>query len=316
MARHHLMTSVKNEAVYLIEWIAHHKALGFDQIYVAANNCSDGTIVLLRRLQKHNFIEFSRNKCPADKIPQHEGYKTLREKFDVDKCDWLMTLDVDEFLHVEAGNGSVGALTDIAGDDVDIIALNSLTYGTGLSRKRNELVTKRFQHRLRDQHTANRPIKSIARNPARFHGAHNHHLTRVTPDAELTVMRADGSTFVIPPKTELWRVLRSSPADHIVHEYAHYNHYSIKSRSEYTMRQQRGRGAVPVTSTEKQRHSGDYFRKRASADVLDTRIDKYADKVKMWMDDMLSFPDILEKQEEAEEKFFAKISEIRDTSDL
>jgi|GEM_PF-3778776 len=316
MARHHLMTSVKNEAVYLIEWIAHHKALGFDQIYVAANNCNDGTMVLLRRLQNHNFIKFSHNKCPADKIPQHEGYKTLRKNFDVDKCDWLMTLDVDEFLHVEAGNGSVGALTDIAEDDVDIIALNSLTYGTGISRKRDELVTKRFQYRLNDQHTANRPIKSITRNPARFRGAHNHHLMRITPDAELTVMRADGSTFVIPPKTELWRVLRSSPADHIVHEHAHYNHYSIKSRLEYTMRQQRGRGAVPATSTEEQRHSDDYFRKRADADVLDTRIDKYADKAKTWMDEMLSFPDILEKQQEAEDKFFAKASEISDTSDL
>jgi len=82
------------------------------------------------------------------------------------------------------------------------------------------------------------------------------------------------------------------------------------------MRQQRGRGAVPVKSNEKQRHSDDYFRKRADADVLDTRIDKYADKAKMWMDEMLSFPDVLEKQQEAEDKFFARASEIRDTSDL
>lgn len=308
MTRHHIMTSVKNEAIYLLEWVAHHRALGFSQVFVAANNCTDGTVALLRELDAAGFAKFAHNKCGPDEIPQHAGYKTLRKRYDVDHCDWLMTMDVDEFLCVEVGDGTVGALTDAAGDDVDIIALNSLTFGTAPDPECHDLVTARFQNRLPADDRLNKMIKSITRDPARFQDAHNHHLMKLTPPAPLTVMRADGSTYVIPPNvTRLFNYLRNSRDGEITQDLAFYNHYSIKSMAEYALRKDRGNGAVPLGSTPKQRYSDTYFKNRAGANILDTRITKYEPKTRAIIADMLSVSAIKDLHEKIEARFFARI---------
>ena len=309
MARHHIMTSVKNEAIYLLEWVAHHRALGFDQVFVAANNCTDGTVALLRELDAAGFAKFAHNKCPPDKIPQHEGYKLLRKRFDVDHCDWLMILDADEFLCVEVGDGSIGALTDATGDDVDIIALNSLTFGTAPDPTTYDLVTKRFQYRLPAEDRLNKMIKSITRDPARFRDAHNHHLMKLTPPARLRVMRADGSTYVIATGvTRLFNYLRNSRDGEITQEMAFYNHYSIKSMAEYALRKKRGNGAVPLGSTPKQRYSDAYFENRAGADILDQRIAKYEPGTRAIIAEMLAVPAIRELQARIEKRFFDSIA--------
>ncbi|MDA9207729.1 glycosyltransferase family 2 protein [Octadecabacter sp.] len=312
MTRHHLMSSVKNEAIYLLEWVAHHKALGFDEIFIATNDSNDGTAPLLRKLDTNGFVKFSRNKCPPDKIPQHEGYIVLRDRFAVDECDWLMILDVDEFLFVEGEDGTVGSLTAQAPSDVDIIALNPLNFGTAPAPRQGEMVTKRFQYRLPDKDGSNRSIKSITRNPSRFKGAHNHHLTQPNPAQPLLVQRADGSTFTIAEKTKLWTVLRNTPIENVSHDLAFYNHYSIKSRAEYIMRQHRGRGAVAATSDSKQRHTENYFFNRALADVFDVRISKYDAKTKMWLDKMLAIPSIRAAHEDVEQQFLARINGLND----
>ncbi len=312
MARHHLMTSVKNEAVYLVEWVAHHKTLGFDQIYLAANNCNDGTVALAQKLHNHGFIKFRHNKCAPDKIPQHEGYKALRKRFDVDACDWLMVLDVDEFLHVETGDGTVGALTAQAADTVDIISLNAMTFGTGPAPTADsyDLTTRQFKHRLPADHKVNRALKSLTRAPARFRGTHNHNMVNIDPPTSLVVMRGDGSTFDIPAGTPLWEVLRNSATSDITQRLAHYNHYAIKSSAEYLMRQKRGRGAVSPLTTGKLRHSVDYFEKRAAASIADDRIEKYAEGTLNWMETMLAEPAIREADAHAKTRFFTRIGRL------
>ena len=38
-----VIACAKDEAPWLLEWIAHYKSLGFDEIAIATNDCSDGT---------------------------------------------------------------------------------------------------------------------------------------------------------------------------------------------------------------------------------------------------------------------------------
>jgi hypothetical protein len=42
-----IIATAKDEAPFLVEWLAHHLALGFDKILVATNDCTDGTDALL-----------------------------------------------------------------------------------------------------------------------------------------------------------------------------------------------------------------------------------------------------------------------------
>ncbi|MBL4751427.1 MAG: glycosyltransferase family 2 protein [Amylibacter sp.] len=46
---------MKNEGPYLLEWVAHHKALGFDHIVVCTNDCEDFTVEILKCLVKSSF---------------------------------------------------------------------------------------------------------------------------------------------------------------------------------------------------------------------------------------------------------------------
>ena len=45
--RHVLLSSMKDEGPFVLEFVAHHRVLGFDAIHIASNDCTDGTDLLL-----------------------------------------------------------------------------------------------------------------------------------------------------------------------------------------------------------------------------------------------------------------------------
>ncbi|MES2816741.1 MAG: glycosyltransferase family 2 protein, partial [Pseudomonadota bacterium] len=42
---------VRNEAAFLLEWLAHHRACGVTDFLVFTNDCDDGTDAMLDRLE-------------------------------------------------------------------------------------------------------------------------------------------------------------------------------------------------------------------------------------------------------------------------
>lgn len=136
MAGHVLISSVKNEGPFLLEWVAHHMVLGFDRIYVASNDCSDGSDDLLDALQGAGSILHLRNVVEPGEIPQHVGYARMRARYPLDEADWLMTLDADEFLNVHTDGHKVQDLTATAAPDVDLIALSARTFSGEPQRRR------------------------------------------------------------------------------------------------------------------------------------------------------------------------------------
>ena len=45
-----VISTMKDEAPYILEWIAHHRGIGFTDFLIYTNDCSDGTDLLLDRL--------------------------------------------------------------------------------------------------------------------------------------------------------------------------------------------------------------------------------------------------------------------------
>ena len=43
--------TMKDEGPTVVEWVAHHLAVGFTEVMVYTNDCSDGTDTLLKRLE-------------------------------------------------------------------------------------------------------------------------------------------------------------------------------------------------------------------------------------------------------------------------
>lgn len=304
----YLLSCIRNEGPFLLEFVAHHLVVGFNRIFIASNDCDDGSARLLSALDAAGYVSHLAHKVPPGKVPQIQGYARLRAAYDIDAADWLMMLDADEFLNVHVGDHSVGALVKRAPAEADIIALNATTFGSGGHlRWQPGPVTKMFQFRHETGHRTNGDIKTLTRRPAEYGAIHNHSLVHYRgAKRPLTVMRGDGSLFDLDPERPLWQQLRRFPRRDIRHDWAQYNHYAVKTLDAYRLRQERGRGAAPRGGPNL-RHDDAYFAERALAARRDTTILRYAPALARMMAEMMADPAIRRCQEEAEAIFARRL---------
>ena len=107
----------KNEGPWLIEWAAHCKAVGFDTIVLGTNDCDDGTDEIADFLAEMGVISHFDNQPPYYILNyldtpslQLTAYDRMQSMPEVKACDWVMPMDLDEFLVVHVGDGSVQEL--------------------------------------------------------------------------------------------------------------------------------------------------------------------------------------------------------------
>ncbi len=297
MVRHVLISSVKDEGPFLLEWVAHHRVLGFDRICIASNDCRDGSERLLSALDRAGHIAHVPNPVPPGEIPQHAGYDRIRRSVDIDSADWLMMLDADEFLNVHVGDHRVGDLTARAAAGIDVVALNGMFFtGAPESHWRPGPVCPRFPHRLALKHKANAALKTLTRDPARFKGIHNHHMVGFRGKPPLRVLWGDGTESDLPNDLPLWKLLRNGPLRQISHRLAQYNHYGVKTWDSFQLRRDRGRGAVAEMTPDKARHTESYFAERSAEAGEDRSIARYGAEVAALMAKMLENPEIRQCQ--------------------
>jgi hypothetical protein len=101
---------VKNEGAFLLEWLAHHRAVGVSDFLVFSNDCADGTDLMLDRLQDLGWLTHVRNAGPHDEGPQWAALKQADRHPLVRGADWLIVLDIDEFINVQVGDRTLAAL--------------------------------------------------------------------------------------------------------------------------------------------------------------------------------------------------------------
>ena len=271
-----LVSCQKDEGPFLLEFVAHHLALGFAAVLIASNDCTDGSDALLDALQDAGFCGHVRHNVAAGEMPQVHGFAALRQSFPLNLASWLMALDTDEFLNIHAG---VGLLPDLLAEippEVDILALNFANFGNQPHQRwQPGAVCARFRYRLPLAHKSNVPIKSLTRTPANFGAVHSHSMVRFRLQRPIEVMRADGSRFALPPEARLFDHLRRFQPDQIAHDLAQVNHHPIKTYDSFLLRRARGRGGVPLSPDAKLRHTDAYFLDRAAADQRDDSIETY-----------------------------------------
>ena len=92
-----IVVVAKNEGVYLHEWLAYHKLLGFDEILIYDNDSTDGSTELLGELRGHELATPTEWHVEADVSPQIAGYTHALERLGPD-FGWVAFIDLDEFL--------------------------------------------------------------------------------------------------------------------------------------------------------------------------------------------------------------------------
>ena len=97
-----ICTIVKNEALYILEWIAFHKAIGVDHFYIYDNQSTDATVNILIRLERAGLVTLTAwpNSTPAvvasglgPQVPAYNDFLKFR-----DQTEWVGYIDIDEFV--------------------------------------------------------------------------------------------------------------------------------------------------------------------------------------------------------------------------
>jgi SAM-dependent methyltransferase len=151
-----LTAIVRGEAPYLLQWIAHHRVLGFEQITIYDNRSNDGTSRILAPLAHAGLINAVYWKDREDR--QRRAYNNALRRLR-GHVEWCLFADLDEFLVLDPGL----TLDDILPTDPAITAVGIpwRMFGSGGQRSRGTgLVIERF---TKAAPTFHRLVKSLVR---------------------------------------------------------------------------------------------------------------------------------------------------------
>ena len=103
-----IVATARNEGPFLLEWLAHHFAIGFDKIIVATNECEDGTDQLLDLVSSTFPVTRIDNSVPIDGLTHQRSAVRRGLMCDaIEGTDWVLHIDLDEFLNIQAPDPNV-----------------------------------------------------------------------------------------------------------------------------------------------------------------------------------------------------------------
>jgi Glycosyltransferase family 92 len=214
----------KDEAPYLLEWIAFHRIIGVDLFVMYDNGSSDGGAELIRQ---SSFAKSVTILDWHDRPGQLSAYQHFHTTY-AEAFSWVAFIDIDEFI-MPVGTGSIrGILLREAYKPYADILLNWQIFGpSGHVARPNGLVVENFTQRFPEDAEANRHVKSLVR---------TQHLLRVggTPhifDCTRPTCNARGET-----------VTSHAMQPAVCSDVMVINHYFTKSAEEWAFKRQRGRG--------------------------------------------------------------------------
>lgn len=282
-----IVSTMKDEGPFIVEWIAHHLAIGFDGFVIFSNDCSDATDLILQRLDAMGVIEHYPNPLKERQDPQRRAYSRANQMDTVRQADWVLIVDADEFLNVHVGDRTVDDLI-AACQGADAISINWRFFGSSDSRQYSRgLVTEQFTHGSSFEEPENGLIwgfKTLFK-PACFDyfGVHRPRFERKHPAKPGQVNWQNGSGADVGDKylTGGWR----SNRENLGYEYAQVNHYAIKSRESFLVKLARG----TANSKDKARIDLEYWNKFDINGIEDKTIQSPAlrDRIDMLLQDQI-----------------------------
>ena len=286
---------MRNEGVFIIEWLAHHRVIGFDHIVVCSNHCRDGSDALLDGLAAVGLCHHEPVEVSEGVYPQSAVYQTIAEKRLISNDDWTMVLDADEFLNIHTGDHSLAALVEALPENADSMAISMKNFGSsGLKEWADEPVTERFTRTVAPDSKVNMPVKSLVRNPGHYARLGNHHPQDFLLDRAPHVVNAglDRIPIDASDNRQLWKHVNRLEIPQISHQLAQINHYSIKTFDSYRLRRRRGRGWGDTV-----RHTRHYFVLHDEETATDVTIDRYREARRAEEERIRSLPGIREAEE-------------------
>lgn len=272
------ITPMKNEGPYIVEWVAYHRAIGINDIHVFTNDCSDGTDLILERLDEMGLLRHTPNPSVLVENPRHhiQLINYINHMPRLRRSDWVINLDADEFLSVNVGSGQVAELFEKL-PDADAISISLRNFGSnGVVRiaEDDALVTESFTRGRATEVDGSVAIKSFTRGRARgcTRFANNSPVFNRAGLNRATWYNGDGTRIEIGPNQ---MPVKAMPPEQSGYGLAHINHYAVRSMQAYLVQCDRGnanpRKGVP-DETLKWEKARRYFMKFNDNEIEDRSI--------------------------------------------
>jgi hypothetical protein len=268
--RNVLFSAMKNEAPFVLEWIAYHKVIGFDEIAICSNPSNDGMEEILTALAEAGEITHLRVTVPTNRSPQVTASRAYTSQVGYREGDWYIWLDADEFLNVHVGDRTVSALAAALGDR-QIALVNWRVFGSSGQREfSGRVLSPQFVGASRPGFASNLEVKSFFRFSAAVRGFGQQCLNRpliANPSLLGPVAMGNGTNAEITRwKNQAWltgadvRGTARVRPEEFGWSFAQINHYMVRTPEFFALKRVRGRGyKANATGEANTRHTDAFF---------------------------------------------------------
>lgn len=310
---------MKNEAPFILEWVAYHRLIGVNDILVFSNDCTDGTELMLERLDEMGLLRHYPNPCMAmgKPKPHLQVIRYINSSERLRRSDWVVSLDVDEFIRVNTGKGHLEDLFN-AVPDANMICMNQLNFGHGgVDVFEDELLMKQFEycwdyngryHRGIDR----RGVKTLTHASSNPRAWHNHSpVFRGEDTVNVHCVNGNGTQLV---NQNFKKDIKSIQAPDYGFNLVQLNHYALRARDTFLLKVHRGNAnhaKSDKTPNEIVSDQMGYWRRYDHNHQHETRISVMADDVAAMRDELLKDPELRQLHEAAVSIAQDRIAELK-----
>lgn len=303
---------MKNEGAFVVEWVSHYLALGFQKIFVITNDCDDGTDCLLDRLALHAPVIHIRNEVPEGRFAQEHGMALLKESGLLGSVSWLLHCDADEMLYLHAKDPDIG---DFVADlpYCDAIAFDWRFAGTDLDAWPGGLLMDNCPYGSARISQAETFSKTLFR-PELF-GFFSDHMPKAPVRADVVVRNSIGAELpnaaMSHPRKS--RYIRGGTG-HLTWARAELRHYALRSKQAFAIKALRGFGMNP--RSDKYRVGSPFWRKANRREVELERNPALTQRLMQHYNNFMADPRIVKMHDAAVHAIAEKANLLQESSHL
>ena len=283
------LSMMKDEGPYVVEWVAHHLAVGFSDLVVYTNDCSDGTDDMLIRLEQLGLAHHRRNNIPKGRRPQPSALNHAQDEPVVQNSDWVMVFDADEFVSIRYGDGTLDQMIAAAkAQDANGIVMTWRIFGSsGVVEWSRAPVTEQYLMAAPPEWNKGWGVKTLFTFDADYWklGIHRpkmktRHIKTDFPD-RVKWLTGSGKVMADYFKFRGWRSVNRT----IGYDWVQLNHYAVKSVDSYAIRNLRGN-----VNYKKNKYNSEYWSLQDRNEVRDDTMLRYSARRKEIIDLLMSDP--------------------------
>jgi hypothetical protein len=242
-----IMACMRNEAMFITEWVAYHRLIGFDKVFVCSNGCTDGTDLILDRLEALGQVIHVRNDEMFGLAPQPAGVKKVLNHPQIADVEWLLHIDADEFLNIHHGDGHIRNLVAV-GQNADAIAMTWRLFGdSGMTDWKGGLLLEQ-QVLAEDKQSSFGAMQKTMFRPDRFRAGIDH-MPKQPVSGDIRLCNARGRNLnpaaIHDPASSDLRLAQGQEVNrkrHFGWDGAQVNHYAVRTPDLFLMKNVRGDG--------------------------------------------------------------------------